>query len=62
MIAVVLGTTRTGDVVSVIMTTVEVAAIMIVVGIMTGIRTMIETGRHGSDCDCGRYDDRGRRY
>ena len=43
MIAVMLGTTRTGDVVGVIMTTVEVAATMIVVGIMTGIGTVIET-------------------
>jgi len=62
MIAVMLGTTRTGDVVSVIMTTVEVAVIMIVIGITTGIRTMIETGRHRSNCDCGHYDDRGQRY
>ena len=38
-----LETTRTGDVVGVIMTTVEVAATMIVVGIMTGIGTVIET-------------------
>jgi len=43
MIAVMLETTRTGDVVGVIMTTVEVAATMIVVGIMTGIGTVIET-------------------
>ena len=43
MTAVMLGTTRTGDVVGVIMTTVEVAATMIVVGIMTGIGTVIET-------------------
>ena len=44
------------------MITVEVAATTIVVGITTGIGTMIETGRHGSDCDCGRYGDRERRY
>ena len=44
------------------MITVEVAATMIVVRIMTGIRTMIETGRHRRDCDRGRYDDRERRY
>jgi len=60
MMAVMFGTTRTGDVVGVIMITVEVAATMIVVGIMTGIGTMIETGRHGGDYDRGRYDDRER--
>jgi len=41
MTAAMLGTSRTGDVVGVIMTTVvEVAATMIVVGITTGIGTV----------------------
>ena len=43
MIAIMQGTTKTGDVVCVIIITVQVAATMIVVGIMTGIGTVIET-------------------
>ena len=44
MIAVMFGATRSGDVVDVIMiTVVEVAATMIVVGITAGIGTVIET-------------------
>ena len=41
MIAVMLGTMRTGDVAGVIMITVEVAATTIVAGITTGIETVI---------------------
>ena len=44
MIAVMLGTMRTGDVAGVIMITVGVAVTTIVAGITTGIETVIETG------------------